>query len=93
MIFLELIRAEDEEEQHNIPVRINDGRFAARILINQQLRLLLSTVIDALQSSNPSKLQDILKIGNNSDLLKELLKKTKSVEFMERIKSNPIISK
>lgn len=93
MIFVELVRSEDEEEQVTIPVRINDGRLAARILINHQLRLLISTVIDALEPSNPNKLQELLKIGNDSVLLKELLTKTKNVDFIESIQSNPLISK
>lgn len=61
--------------------------------MNQQLRLLLSTVIDALEPSNPNKLQELLRIGNDSILLKELLTKIKNVDFIESIQSNPLISK
>lgn len=75
------------------PIVIKDGRLAARILINQQLRMLINTVIDALEVSNPTKLQELLKVGNDSGLLKKMIVRKKSVEFMESLYNNPLITK
>lgn len=79
--------------EQTVPVMIKDGRLAARILLNQELRLLINTVIDALEVSNPHKLQNLLTIGKEPSQLKKLLTKSKIIKFIEELGNHPIIMK
>lgn len=79
--------------EQSIPFVINDGRLAGRILMNQELRLIISTVVDALQASNPAKLKNLLQITRDPDLIKKTLNKPKCLNFVETIYNIPIITK
>lgn len=84
---------EPEGPGTEIPSFIKDGRLAARILVNQEIRLLISTVLNTLGTSCPTKLEELRKIGNDMDLLKELVTKTNINDFVESLFENPIFIK
>ncbi|KAJ8933993.1 hypothetical protein NQ314_013628 [Rhamnusium bicolor] len=58
---------------------INDGRLAARILINEKIRELMDTVLHALEQSNNEKLDKLVEIANDTSMLKKI--KTRDLDI------------
>ncbi|KAG5879494.1 hypothetical protein JTB14_029447 [Gonioctena quinquepunctata] len=74
------------------PPVINDGRLAARILINENIRELIGTVINALETSNKEKLRELSTIAKDHNALKSLLEKEDILDFMDFLREQPLVT-
>lgn len=72
---------------------IRDGRLAARLLINEKITQIIDTVLAALRQSNPRKVQELLQMAANEDVLVKILNKPRIQEFLEMLKSHALISR
>lgn len=72
---------------------INDGRLATRILLNERVRELINTVLNALRQSNPDKNYDIFEMANDASSLKKLLTTPKIVDFLDDLINCSLITR
>ncbi|XP_023017579.2 uncharacterized protein [Leptinotarsa decemlineata] len=78
--------------ENSIPPVINDGRLAARILINENIRQLIGTVIKALETSNKDKLRQLVRIAHDPSAIRTILARKDIQEFMTFLQTQPIIN-
>ncbi|KAL1497913.1 hypothetical protein ABEB36_008794 [Hypothenemus hampei] len=71
---------------------INDGRLAARILLNEKIREIINSVLNALRQSNPKKNYEIFEMANDVSCLKKLFTKRKILEFLNYLLNSPLIN-
>lgn len=72
---------------------INDGRLASRILLNERVRELINTVLNALRQSNPDKNYDIFEMANDASCLKKLFTTPKILDFLDDLMNCPLITR
>ncbi|XP_050298670.1 uncharacterized protein LOC126737713 isoform X2 [Anthonomus grandis grandis] len=71
---------------------INDGRLATRILLNERVRELINTVLNALKQSNPEKNYELFEMANDVVALKQLFTKRKILDFLDDLLNCPLIN-
>ncbi|ERL86077.1 hypothetical protein D910_03491, partial [Dendroctonus ponderosae] len=71
---------------------INDGRLATRILLNERVRELINTVLNALRQSNPDKNYEIFEMASDVSCLKKLLTRKKILDFLDELMNCPLIN-
>ncbi|XP_030764475.1 uncharacterized protein LOC115888774 isoform X2 [Sitophilus oryzae] len=79
---LPIYTLETEAERFNTP--INDGRLATRLLLNEKIRELINTVLNALRQSNPEKNYEIFEMANDISVLKKTLYQKAYFRFLGR---------
>lgn len=72
---------------------LRDGRLARRMIINDGVREVIRAVLDALQRSNPSKVQELLIHARDPAKLKEIVNKPQVLNFINELTEQPILSK
>lgn len=72
---------------------IRDGRLAARLFINEKIVQLIENVLIALQQSNPKKVEELVEMASNPDVLRKILEKAHIQEFLESLKNHVLISR
>ncbi|KAK5641693.1 hypothetical protein RI129_010240 [Pyrocoelia pectoralis] len=81
---------EDESEDDCV---IRDGRLAERIIINDKILILIHTVLDALQLSNPEKMAELMSKAQDENILKEIIEKPDLQDFLQTLHKQLIISR
>ncbi|KAJ8948029.1 hypothetical protein NQ318_003362 [Aromia moschata] len=71
---------------------INDGRLAARILINDKVRELLSTVVRALEECNQLKMKQLVTLAKDTSALKKMMGKKSVSEFFNTLFDHSLIN-
>ncbi|CAG9767067.1 unnamed protein product [Ceutorhynchus assimilis] len=71
---------------------INDGRLATRLLLNEIVRELINTVLNALRQTNPEKSFEIFEMANDIGCLKSLFTKKKIINFLDILTNSPLIN-
>lgn len=69
----------------------NEGRPAIRIANNENIILLISTIIDALKSSNPTKMKYFLNLVQNPLLIINILNKPEHQDFLNSLSDLSVI--
>lgn len=72
---------------------IRDGRLAARLFINEKIVQLIENVLIALQQSNPRKVEELVTMASDADVLKRILEKPHIQEFLDSLKNQMLISR
>lgn len=72
---------------------IRDGRLAARLFINEKIVQLVENVLIALQQSNPKKVEELVGMASDPDVLRKILEKPHIQEFLDSLKSQTLISR
>lgn len=72
---------------------INDGRLATRILLNERVRELINTALNALRQSNPDKNYEIFEMANDVSCLKNLFTKKKILDFLDDLMNCSLINR
>ncbi|KAJ8975673.1 hypothetical protein NQ317_003173 [Molorchus minor] len=71
---------------------INDGRLAARILVNEKIRELLNTVVSGLEHSNRSKLKRLACLAKDTSSLRKIVTKKSVSDFLETLYGHSLIN-
>nr|CAI5856656.1 unnamed protein product [Callosobruchus analis] len=74
------------------PPVINDGRLAARLLVNEKIRELLRSVISGLEKSNVEKLKHMTDVAHDEEYIKDVLLDKKNMEFMGILSELPLVT-
>lgn len=72
---------------------IRDGRLAARLFINEKIVQLIENVLIALQQANPKKVEELVVMATDPDVLKKILEKPHIHEFLESLRNQMLISR
>lgn len=72
---------------------IRDGRLAARLFINEKIVQLIENVLIALQQANPKKVEELVVMATDPDILKRILEKPHIQEFLESLRNQMLISR
>lgn len=76
-----------------LPPVINDGRLAARIMVNTKIREVIGTVIRALDKSNKEKIKQLAYLASDPTIIKEILGKKHILAFMDKLRDLPIVTR
>ncbi|XP_031354781.1 uncharacterized protein LOC116179201 isoform X2 [Photinus pyralis] len=71
---------------------ITDGRLAERTIINDKIMLLIQTVLEALQVSNPEKMKDLQTKAQDGDVLMGIAQKPEMQDFLQILRKQLIVS-
>lgn len=72
---------------------MRDGRLAARLIINEKIIQLIDTVLNALQKSNPEKIQHLIKMAEDQEALQNMMNKPHIQNFVRSLRSHMLISR
>ncbi|XP_018323386.1 uncharacterized protein LOC108735749 [Agrilus planipennis] len=76
----------------DVKVQINDDRLNGRILINEKIQTIITTVLTALNSSSPSKLKTLVTTAENPKDLEKVLEKSECQMFIRDLQHQTIVT-
>ncbi|XP_044252809.1 uncharacterized protein LOC123003849 [Tribolium madens] len=71
---------------------ILDERLSARLIVNEKILELIMTVITALESSNPEKVQHLISLADDPSSLKKIFRKHHIQEFVMTLKNHSLVN-
>ncbi|KAF5296479.1 hypothetical protein FQR65_LT01468 [Abscondita terminalis] len=82
---------DDDDESHKSGPLIRDGRLAQRIIINDKIVQLVHTVLDALRTSNPHRMDELIAKANDQNYLTVLVDKSSLQVFWANLQNQMIV--